>query len=168
MKLPYRLFSSDAEALGGNGPAVVTQSPVATAEAPAAPGFLQKAAAALSSKATLISERDSATLRSETAEALVATQSAELTVLRADLATFQAERVELEALIDSAAKEKQTVDAAAASQIAALGFSAQKLPAASADAAEDVPTLLAQMNSTTDEKEKYRLAAKINELEAGH
>lgn len=168
MKRTYRLFSADPEILGGDGPSNVVPLAAATAEPPAAPNFLQKAAAVLSSKATLLSERDAITLRCELAEAKVANQESQLAALQADLTTLQAERVELEALMDSAAKERQSVEVAATSQIAALGFAVENLPAAIVAAMEDVPTLIARMDATTDEKEKYRLAAKINALESGN
>ena len=192
MKPRPLLFTAAPEALGGNGPsATVIDFPAASAasavaapaveapaaaatpaaaapEAPAAeakpPGLLERISASIQSKGALLATGEAYRLRAETAEASLGTATAELTTLRAAHAALLKERGEIATLLDTAVAEKQEVDTAAASQVAALGFEPAALPAASAAPEETKAELLARLEKEPDNNKRYALAARINEM----
>ncbi len=181
------LFSADPEAaLGGTGPGAAAVIPfpaaaaapavAAVAEAPAAaappaaaavePSLLERVKASIQSKGTLLATADAATLRATTAEARADKAETALTAANGELATLRAERADIAAALVTAKAEKQDVDTAAASQVAALGFEPGKLPAAASEAAEETKDqLVARLEKEPDNDKRFALAAKINAMD---
>ena len=180
MKPRPLIYTSEPEALGGNGPfAAVIPFPAAAAAAPAedapataapaaeseAPGFLQSVLGAVQSKGKLVADCAAATLRADAAEAELQTLRSQLTALNSQLSTLQTERQQIEAAMLTAQAEKQDLDTAAASQVAALGFDAAALPAASTDTPVDTrASLAAQIEKETDPKKLWALTEKFEAL----
>jgi len=167
------LRSAEPADLGGNGPSAVVlpveEAPAAAVaeETPAAavePTFLQRASAAFASKSAILAERDTFRTRAETAEAESLTLRAQVLDLGTQLAAVLAEREEISALLDTATAENQAVEAAAASQVAALGFEPAALPSASAAPEETRATLVAQIEKETDPKKLWALTERYEAL----
>ena len=177
------LRSAEPEALGGGSsvpaataaPEIAAETPVEqpAAETPAkGSGILQRIEAGLSSKMTLLGERDAATARADHAEAALVTERAalataqgEITALRAQVATLTAERTQIEAMLNTARDNATTVELAAAVTVAGMGFDAAALPAAGEDK-NSIEALEQALDKETDPKEICRLNEKLEARKA--
>jgi chromosome segregation ATPase len=192
--MPYQPFNrflrSEAHEMGDGGGAApaaaapAAETPAAAPPAPAAatataaaqrePTMLEKVQAALRDKGVILAENNGfkaeiAALKGDLAERDVsmATLQARVVTLEAENTQLQADFLSIDAALKSTEARVVAVDTAAARQIAGMGFEASVLPAAET-AAETVEGLVAKMTATTDPQEKYKLAARINALDAGN
>lgn len=153
-------------------------APAATSEAPAAASgakpltLKQRMEGLLTRNSTLVQERDAANTRADEAEANVLAAEHERDQLKARAekaeAALSKETTARQAAEAEAARlqgEAKTVTEQADEQVAAAGFPASKLPAASEKAAgETRADLEARLKDEQDPKERYRLAAKLSPL----
>jgi hypothetical protein len=156
MKPRPRLFNADPEVLGGDGPAAVTP-PEAT--------FLEKCAASIQSKGSLLASAEAANLRATAAEASLAASAEQIVSLTAEVASLKADQAAIEAMLTAAKAEQKTVEAAVATTVASMGFALEALPDASASAGETRADIEAQLAATTDNDTRYALAEKLNSLD---
>lgn len=167
------IFSAAATDLASGGGADVSDpvtEPAAVAEpeaadpAPAAevkePTWLEKIHAATKDKATLIAENKSLAERAGLAEEALSKATADLTAARERIAALEGEQAQALAAIEKAQKEAESVEAAAAAQVAAMGFPAAALPAG-AKAGETKEELENELSHCTDNARRYELAGKI-------
>jgi regulator of replication initiation timing len=132
-------------------PAPVDPTPPATqasATAAAKPTVFQKAAAMLKDKSELLGtiSTHEATIASLTSQ--LSTANSQLSATMAELATLKAGSAELEAALTKATAANTTVAQSTIDQVAALGFDANALPAAtSASEDAETPTSVADFNA---------------------
>lgn len=169
-----RLFSTadeaDTGAAGTATPAApeAPAAPAAAATAEEKPNIIQLAMAAASSKATLIRRAEEADRlaaeRQSTNDSLTA-KITDLTTARdaalTDLAAARAELAQVHAALTTAQDEQTTAERAAVDIVAGLGVAVEDLPeqTASGDSIADIE---AQLAATTDPRERYQLAEKLN------
>lgn len=170
MKPTHRpLFSAvTTELASGGGASVETPAAPAAEAAPAtaetpAPTFLQTVLAGLKDKGALAAENTSLLQRAEKADAEILTLQGQIVTLQSELNTLRGERQQIEGALKEAQTAKTTVEAAAAAEVATIGFPAAQLPE-SAKAGETREELEAQLAAETDNNRRYALAEKINAL----
>ena len=178
------LFSAATEFAAGGGAAPTATAPAtepeapetpAEPEAPAAPAapetksptkeptLLQVAFAAAKGKAHLVSENQTLLQRAYTAETALATLQAAHTDLTAKFTALSDERAQIAAALTQSQQEVVAVEVAAAAQVASIGFPEAKLPE-SLKAGESRQELEAQLAAATDNKTRWELAKKLNEM----
>ncbi|MBA3833939.1 MAG: hypothetical protein H0X34_19035 [Chthoniobacterales bacterium] len=109
-------------------PAPATPATAAAAP-PAKPSVFQKAAAMLKDKSELIGQISALEGSKIALEATVSDLQAKLSASNERLTKLDIDIKEFEATVENLTKEKKTVSAAVVDQVAALGFSQEKLPA---------------------------------------
>ena len=141
------------------------QAAAPTAAETKSPGIIEQAMAGLRSKAALNAEI--AQLRGElqTAEARVSELETQNATLNLQVSTFTADHARLEAALQEAAEEKQSVDEAAAAKIASIGIAPAQLPPAGQDAQETADGLRDKLKVEKDPKERFRIQKQIDALE---
>ena len=141
------------------------QAAAPTAAETKTPGIIEQAMAGLRSKAALNAEI--AQLRGELQS--LQTRYDQLETLNTELAakvdTFTADHARLEAALQEAAEEKQSVDEAAAAKIASIGIAPAQLPPAGQDAQETADGLRDKLKVEKDPKERFRIQKQIDALE---
>lgn len=157
---------------GGGASNVIPLAPAADAPAAEAPAaeppkatLLEGVLGAMQSKGALVAQLNdlkgkitAADAEVITLKAAVESKDGEITKLRAELATLNGERAQIQAALEASQKEVRTVEDAAIVQIGALGFSAEKLPEAAAeDAEQTVEALEKQLAAETDPKRIFTL-----------
>ena len=172
------LFHADPEALGGNGAAAaetvaepaaaasdgIEPAAAAAEETQQAGGFLQNVLAAVSSKASLIAEREELSSRLSAAEQAVGTLTAELNEAREKVEALTQERAAIEQALNAARDQAAGEDEKAAVIVASLGYQGtEDLPAAAAEP-ETKEALLARLEAETDNDKRWELAQRINAM----
>ena len=179
MKDRFRLLFSaaadeSAAAQAGGGAAssdASEQAPAAPAAAepePVKPNIIQLAAAAVQSKSAILARAADAEKQLAEASTRITDLQTAAETLREELATekarvqeLEAERAEILKTLSTAEAAAASVEAAAVSHVAALGFPADQAP--TQQSAADTPEELeARLAAETDPKKRYELAAKIN------
>lgn len=136
------------------------------AEKGAEPTRLQVIAASFKDKGVLIAERDAAVTRATTAEAQLEGLQARLSLVQGELSAKTVELGQIDAALKAAQSANQTVDEAAAKQVASHGFGQEKLPEGQAQE-DTVEAMTARMNAETNPGKKWELAEKINAVAFG-
>jgi chromosome segregation ATPase len=167
--------SAAAQAGGGAAsPAASEQAPAAPAEPAAAepepvkPNIIQLAAAAVQSKSAILAraadaekQLAEATTRITDLQTAAETLREELAAEKTRVQELESERAEILETLSTAEAAAASVEAAAVSHVAALGFPAEQAP--TQQSAADTPEELeARLATETDPKKRYELAAKIN------
>jgi len=166
------LRSADPDATGSGSsipaaPLAALPDPVAAVEAEVKPGagFLASVLASVSSKATLVADRDTYQARAAAAEKDLDEAQTELFDLRAELKTLKDERIQIEKALTAATDANTTTEAAAAVIVAGLGFQASALPAAET-IGNSIEDLEAKLGAETDPKEIVRLNQQLEARKA--
>lgn len=155
---------------GPKGVAGPPGDPGAADPAAAQPTLLDGVLGAMKSKGALVAQIGDLKGQVSAAEvevlqlkASVQLKDGELGTLRAQLATLQAERAQIAAALEASQKEVRTVEDAALVQIGGLGFSAEALPEAAQEGAQDsVAALEKQLAAETDPQRIFTLNEKLN------
>jgi DNA repair exonuclease SbcCD ATPase subunit len=167
---PVKTDETDETAEEPEAPA----APAAPAEKAPRPGLLQLAQAAVLSKASLINAnlKLDGTVRELADQVDDLTQRLDAEARRAheaesQLSQLRAERAELEQSLSDLLKEAKSAELQAAEIVAGqFGVDPGKLPAAAVPG-ESREELMAALNAETDPSNRFKLAEKINQLDAG-
>jgi chromosome segregation ATPase len=154
--------SSDASEQAPAAPAAAEPEPVKP------PNIIQLAAAAVQSKSAILARAADAEKQLAEASTRITDLQTAAETLREELAAekvrvqeLEAERAEILKTLSTAEAAAASVEAAAVSHVAALGFPADQAP--TQQSAADTPEELeARLSAETDPKKRYELAAKIN------
>lgn len=178
MKPRIPLFSEAATDLASAGGASVSASetpaaaaveapesaPAAAAEEkPKAPSLLERVFAATKDKAVLNAELTAAVQRAEAAESQLSITAGELALAREKITRLETERQQIAEALEKATAEQATVEAAAVTKVAEIGFDSANLPSA-AKAGESREELLAELATCQDIKRRWSIAEKLNAL----
>lgn len=130
------------------------------------PSIIQKVAAAMKDKGSLLAERDAAVTRAETAEAQVKTLQGQLATANAELGRLTKERADIEAALNGEQAKNTTVEKQAAAIVAReTGVDTAELPDRQQEG-NAIAALYAQLDACTDPKEITRISRKIDAAEA--
>jgi len=136
---------------------------VAAEEKPKEPGLLERVFAATKDKAVILSDLQAAKVRAETAESQLAIATGELSQARAKITALETERQQIAEALEKSTAANTTVEAAAVTKVAEIGFDTKELPSA-AKAGESKEEILAELAATTDVRKRWDLAEKLNSL----
>lgn len=152
-----------------NTPAAETPAPAPAAAAPAqastpAPGPIERITSYLAGKAELIKERDEAkqSLQAITIERDNLAQ--ELATAKQQLADAQSQLQRISDALTAAEQKAQSVNQAAAAQVAEAGLPSAALPAQEDAQFATIEQLEKAYQSATDPKEKHKIAMEIKKL----
>lgn len=162
----------DAPAAAAPEAPAPTPAPAAATPSPREPSMLEKVQGAIRDKGVIIAENN--TLKEEllAQRGLVTERDGTIAALTAQISALQAENGQLKtdlAGIDAALKSTEqkviTIDAAAARDVAKMGFEAATLPAAEKQG-ESIEAMETRLGQETDPEKIVALARQIDALKA--
>jgi predicted RNase H-like nuclease (RuvC/YqgF family) len=130
----------------------------------AEPSVFQNLLGAVQGKGNLVAENQSLKKQLEELQGKVTTLEADNARLQGEVSGYQSDMASLEAALKSEEGKTKEVAQAAAEKIVQHGFKGD-LPEQKGGGGDTIEALVEQMNKTTDPKEKFRLAGRIEELE---
>lgn len=129
------------------------------------PTLLQMAFAAAKNKAALVKDAAEWQARAEAAENELQVLRAQKSELSSKIQDLTTEREKIREALETSQNTNKTVEAAAAAQVAVLGFPEATLPD-TVKAGDTVGELEAQLEAEKDNKRRWEIAKKLNAMRA--